>query len=753
MQLTKRSLFPWVSLAALGAISSVALAQNPARGVAGPGASGPADMLQEVIVTAEKHRESAQKTAISMSVYSGGQLRRQGVTSIRSLTTIDPSINFTTQTGSAYVAIRGIASTDVTETGDPAVAISEDGFFTNRSYDLFASLFDLQQIEVLKGPQGTLYGRNAAGGVINIITQKPTKKFGGYLTADAGNYGAELFEGALNVPLGAHLQARISAESTYHQGYRRNPGFENGDNANNRAVRLQLAFQPWAGFDGWLEIQHSQESGTGDVAYTGPLGTSGRGVSGGVTPAIPYARASGFPLYAPFSLGMTDTRYQWRFIQKDLPGGLMLTYLGGYDSVQYQHQTDSTLYPQTANPPTQFIQNENPGTQNEEIRLTSAPDSRLFWQVGGFYFRERNSPLSSGLKEEGGPYNGLYLIDFHYGVLTTSEAGFGQVQYSLTRKLKVSAGLRYTRDHKARNGNAYLNCPIAGIPPFLYGALGCVGTPPTVVTPGNGNITESKTTYHLGINWYPTSATMVYAKYDTGYKAGGFNSNGSAPSVNYGPETVKSFEVGTKNTLLHHRLEADLSLFDMKYDGYQASQYTHVISGSATGVFNAGNADDYGAEGQIAYLLTPRTRFNLNATWLHAKFISGSAVDASTGLSTPLSGDYLPNAPAASATASLQHTVGLPNGAALTAQIDGKYQSRFYFDIFNHPDTSQRAYAMGDASLTYLPESGRWSVEGYVRNFSNEVVLADAARNPTAAGNNYEFQPPRTYGVRVTAHF
>ena len=727
------------------------------RGAAAPPAdrarAARSDMLREIVVTAEKRRESAQKTPVSMSVYTGSQLRSQGVTSVQSLTTINPSVNFTTETGAAYVAIRGIASTDVTETGDPAVAVSQDGFFSNRSYSLFASLFDLERIEVLKGPQGTLYGRNTAGGVINIITQAPTKKFGGYATVGLGNYGAQHYEGAINLPISEHVQARISAESSYHAGYRRNPGFANGDDENNRAVRVQLAFQPWTGFDGWLAVQSSRESGTGDVDYNGPIGTSGKGVTGGFTPSIPYQVASGFPLYAPSSLNMVDTRYQWRFTQHDLPGGMTLTYLGGYDSTQYHHALDSTVYPGTLNPPTQFLQEENPGTQNEEIRLSSASDARLFWQVGAFYFRERNSPLSSGLKEEAGQYNGLYLIDFHYGILTTSEAAFGQVQYNVTKTVRVSAGLRYTKDHKERNGNAYLNCEIAGIPAFLDPVLGCAGTPPTLVTPGNGNISQSKVTYHLGVDWQPTHRTLLYAKYDTGYKAGGFNSNGSAPSVNYGPETVKSFEIGTKNNLLDDRLEANLSLFDMKYDGYQASQFTAVISGSATGVFNAGSADDYGAEGQLVVLLDPHTKFHLGATLLHAKFSNGSAVDASTKLNTPLTGDYLPNAPAVSTFASLEHTFQLTDGASLVGQIEGKYQSRYYFDIFNHPDTSQGAYALGDVSLTFRPESARWSLEGYVRNFSNVTVLANAARNPTAGGNNYEFAPPRTFGVRVTGYF
>jgi iron complex outermembrane receptor protein len=217
--------------------------------------------------------------------------------------------------------------------------------------------------------------------------------------------------------------------------------------------------------------------------------------------------------------------------------------------------------------------------------------------------------------------------------------------------------------------------------------------------------------------------------------------------------------VGTKNRFLDDRLQANLSLFDMKYDGYQASQFTQVISGNASGIFNAGDASDYGAEAEFIVLIDPETKFDIDATLLHAKFTSGTAVDSSlsaapVALQSPLlDGNYLPNAPTVSTHAGLEHTFLAMAGGNWSARIEGKYQSRFYFDIFNHPDTSQKAYALGDASLLYTPQKGHWDAMAYVRNFANTAVLADATRNTTFIANEYEFAPPRTYGIKVSAHF
>jgi iron complex outermembrane recepter protein len=698
---------------------------------AAPAAGEATDALQEIVVTAERHEETSQTTPVAMSVYSGKDIADAGVHDISTLTTIDPSVNFTTATGSGYIAIRGVSSTDLTEIGDPAVSVSRDGFFTNRSYGLFSSFYDVDRVEVLKGPQGTLYGRNSSGGVINILSATPTNTFGGYVSIDAGDYQALNFEGALNLPLSDTVQMRISGVSLHHDAYRDNAPAERGaDDEDSRSVRVQLAFEPFDTFKGLVSVQRDNTDDVGDAAAIGPYET-----------VYTVPDSTRFPIYTQPSNRLVDTRYRGNFTWS-LPADLTLTYLGGYDHTEWHHATDETPYPPTTY--SQFLQNENPNTQNHELRLASADTGRLFWQGGLFYFSEINSPLDSAAVEESGPFDGQDLISFHYAVRTTSKAAFAHATFKVTDQIKISAGARYTEDHKVRTGDSLLDLNVA--------TGGAVPPGPPIVTLGNGDITSSKTTFHTGIEWTPTDTNMLYAKYDTGYKAGGFNSAGTAPSVPYGPETVEATEIGSKNRFLNDTLQANVDVFRQIYKGYQATEFTPLLgSGSSEGVQNAGDALIYGAEGELQALLKGLAKLDLEVTYLHARFENFSVVDASGAL-VPIGGDSLPNSPDFTATMGLEHSWNLPQGV-LTARINGKYESKFNFNFINYADLEQKNYATGDFSVRYNPPKDGWELQAYVRNFTNTVYWAYAFRNAVALANNYEFAPPRTYGLRLRVNF
>jgi iron complex outermembrane receptor protein len=240
---------------------------------------------------------------------------------------------------------------------------------------------------------------------------------------------------------------------------------------------------------------------------------------------------------------------------------------------------------------------------------------------------------------------------------------------------------------------------------------------------------------------------MLYVKYDTGYKSGGFNSNGSAPSVDYGPETVRVIEGGSKNRFFDQHLQLNGDVFYQDYDGYQASQNTAVVS-SGSGVFNVGNAKIYGAEAQLIALWDEIGRFDANATYLHTRFANGITVADGAGVSQNVGGNPLPNAPSVVLTAGFEHSFNIWNGR-LTPRIDGKYSSDFNYSVFDTPDTKSPSYAMGNVSLSYVPVSHHWEGEFYVRNFTNQTILALAARNYVSNFNTYEFQPPLTFGARV----
>ena len=728
--------------ASLLAMPAVALAQQA------DAAQGKKDVgIQEIVVTANRSESSAQKTPVALTAYSGADLVAKGVSSVLALASVDPSINVSTNGGASYIAIRGIASTDVTETGDPSVPISRDNFFTNRSFSIATSMYDLERVEVLKGPQGTLFGRNSTGGLVQIITRKPGNTYGADISIEGGSYDAIKTEVGVNLPISDKVQLRLAGFQSYHQGYRNLDTIGGrGDDDNTKSGRATLAFQPFDGFRGLIQYQHDNVETTGDVALKLPFGQAYTG-----------QQVVHFTNYAPTYNALVGDRIRWEF-SYDLPASLTLFYAGGYDKQKWRHALDATSVDansQLSGVPSQFRQEENPATWNHEVRIATPQNGKVTAQVGYFHFTEHNANLDSGLYQLGGAYANNYLVHFLYDVQTKSDGAFGQLGWRPVDTLHFSAGMRYTWDHKERTGNSYLRCDIAGIPAFLYGVLGCVGAQPTLITPSNGNVSESKPTFHVGVDWNPGSRSMVYAKFDTGFKSGGFNSNGSAPSVNYGPETLKAWELGTKNKFLDGHIMLNGDVFYQTYNGYQASQSTSVISGGASGVFNVGSAEIYGLEAQFV-AQTHGLRFDANTTALHTKFTSNSVVvkgDGSTQVN--LLGKHLPNAPSFVVTAGLEYELDMGR-ASLTPRIEVKHSSSYFFSAFNDADTQQGQFNTLNASLAYRPGVKGLEITGFVRNLTNKTVLASAAETYTTSPlpiNAYEFQPPRTFGVRVGAKF
>lgn len=716
-------------------------APAPAADAAAQGEPQQEQGFGEIIVTANRTASSAQDTPIALNVYSGDSLRDAGVASVRDLAAIDPSVNVSPSAGAAYVAIRGIASTDVTEIGDPSVPIARDGFYTNRPFSINASMYDLARIEVLKGPQGTLNGRNSTGGLISIITNRPTFTNSGYSTVEVGNYNAFTGEMGANVAISDHFAVRASGTFITHDGYRKLDGpAKDGDDEDFASGRLQALYQN-GGFSAWVSYQHDSRKVNGDAQLKSTLGG----------PKPSFKNLDPFPNDTLTSTRLEGDRVRWE-LAYETPGKLNFVYAGGYDEQHWTNVLDATGPSYPAN--RQFRQSETPKTWNHEFRVSNDSASRLFFQAGYFRFQENNT-VDSGLYNldmtgdfaPGGPLEALgqpdqYGIKFDYRIKTRSQAVFGQVEYDITDQLELSLGGRYTWDKKTRDGQAVLFLPALASP--FAPAL-------TLTTPGEGKLSESQPTWHVGLNYRPTPNTMIYAKYDRGYKSGGFNSNGSAASVPYGPEKLDAFEIGTKNSLMGNTLQLNADVFYSKYDGYQASQTSSVIDGGS-GTFNVGSAKIIGVEAEAKVLVAQHTRVSVNAAYLHTKFGDNIVVNDGNGDPVDISGNRLPNAPSFVATASLDQDFAVGSGK-VTAHVDGKYSSSLYFSAFNLKDVESDDFFLANASLSYEPGSGGWKIQAFVRNIFDKNVLAYAQQNFVSFTDNYQFQPPRTYGVRASVNF
>ena len=709
--------------------SSLSLA---ATDTAAPAADG--DTLQEVVVTAEKRVSTAETTPIAMTVYSGQELSNAGVVNIETLAYRDPNLNFTSQGGLPILTLRGVASFDTSEIGDPAVAVSTDGFFTNRPYSLNSTFYDLDRVEVLHGPQGTLYGRNAIGGVVNVVSAKPTDRFEGSGSLELGDYGTQDLDGMLNLPVSDVLQVRVAYSSKYHDGYRNNPPQpDRGDDEDSRSARVSVAFEPFDGFKGLVAYQALRVGGVGQVEKLFPFVYQADGVDPvHQQPLIGDSR--NFYLGAPYSRRIDDNVVRWNFSYFKLPGGTTVTYLGGYDNMEYHSNVNNTV---GMGQPAQFVENEWPRTQNHELRLASRDDARLVWQTGFFFFEERSHIDSYGQANIG---QSAWQIQGEYyepALVTLSHAAYGQASIKLTDEFKITAGLRYTSDDKERNGTAFNESRLVN---------------PNDSSSLYGYAHSTKLTWHGGIDWTPTPTTLVYAKADTGYKAGGFSALGS-----YQPETLTNYEIGSKNRLLNNTVEANIALFDEEYKNQQVQQ---AIPGTTESqVQNAGRSRIYGAEMQFTAFVPVAGKADLSVSYLHARFVDFAAINATGTANQQLAGYSLPQAPNWSVTAGLEHRWTMPpmwrsdSTGQITGRVETRFQSEQYFSFFNYPSTRQPGFTVSNAWVQYGPDLGHWDVQFYVRNFANKVAFNEAIEDYNALAYTYSFIPPRTFGARLEAHF
>jgi iron complex outermembrane receptor protein len=680
--------------------------------------ANPADTgtLSEVVVTAEKRTSSEEKTPIAMTVLSAQALQSNAVGNLQDLSSIAPSVSFSRANTSTVITIRGVSSRDTTETGDPAVAVNIDGFYFQRAIGFGDSLFDLQRVEVLRGPQGTLYGRNATGGAINLITAKPGKEFEANASVGFGNFDAVTTEGALNLPLSDRVQMRVAYFTRSHDGYRDNAPARDADDEDAKAARLHLMVEPTDSLTLLLTAELTKLGGTGPAVYGSPLVFDSSGNVDHDRPPLPVG-AKSWSLGLPSGfMDATIKAFRWK-LDYDLGFG-DLTYLGGFRRLDYHNLIDLDG---TANEAFYFQANEQPRTWNHEVRLSSKQEQRFTWQLGTFYFQETNNLLTyfQDYSAPVAPAN-LYIFDYP-NINATSKAGFGQASFGLTDDLKVEAGVRYTRDYKRRSGS--LN----------YG---------TGIALQDASADSSKTTYHAGLDWQATAANLFYAKVDTGYKAGGFTD--AAP---YAPESIKAYEVGSKSRLLGNTVQLNVAGFYYDYKDQQISQF---INGQ-TYIRNAGASQIYGLEVEGSALLTKEDRVDGYIGYLHAKFTDFLLATGNSNVQ--LAGNRPPQSPRLSLNAGYQHRFGLPNGAGLTGRVQTHFETTSYLTVNNYPDDRQGSYSRTDAMLTYAARDDKWSVEAYGRNLENKAIIINAQENGLWSTYNYQFGEPRTYGLQVSVNW
>jgi iron complex outermembrane receptor protein len=732
-----------------------------------------ANAIGDIVVTAEKRTSTAQRTALSLTVLDKEVLARNGVQTLSDLQSVAPSVAFSRQINQTMVVIRGVSSRDPTLTGNPAVAVSIDGFNLQRSSGLDTSMFDIERVEVLRGPQGTLLGRNATGGAINIITAKPTDTFSASATGEVGNFNAFNTNGYVNLPVSDSLQFRAAFQTRSHSGYRDTSPAEDADDDNAKAFRVTAAFQPTSRLNGFLTYEYftSQNNPAYDAipvaTYTAANVPPGLLV-GDIILQKPHIPDNGRSFPMPPGGYIKDHGQSIRgTLNYDL-GFATATYVGGWREATSERNTYHGGEFGTDRQNFAFQGIEHPESWNHELRLSAKPGGKLFWQVGTYYFKESNTvPVSQLVDYPGSPgILGFFvpLQSFPVDYLRLqAKAAFGQVAYELLPGLKIEGGLRYTADNREGLSstiqtapNAYLvsHCGQPGYAACVYGVSGGV--------PTEGN--WSKTTYHAGLNYQFTSRNLLYAKFDTGYKAGGFNTDGTT----FEPEQITAWEIGSKNRFLDDRLQANFSAFYYDYKNQQVVQTINPPSGLAvTQIVPAGRSHYKGVEADILYKPTADDQFSLFLGYTKAEYIdfklavSGlyrriaaaeGTLDAANNWQ--LAGRTPPQAPMWVINAGYGHDWHV-FGGTLNTRVQTHFESKSYLSPQNIDSDRQDAYTKTDLIIAYSPPSKKWQLQAYVRNIEDSLVLTNSAdaSSTTFLTYRYQFAAPRTFGTRLTVNW
>jgi iron complex outermembrane receptor protein len=737
-------------------------------------ASGQASGDVEIIVTAQNRKENVQSVPIAISVISGSALQAKGVTDFTSVQRVSPALNITSDTNNTRVTVRGVGTLSNNEAQDQSIAINIDGEYINRPQLLNTAIFDIDRVEVLRGPQGTLYGRNSTGGAVNFITRKPgtTNSVSGGITY--GNFNAVLAEAGADLVLGDVAAIRVAGFYRSHDGYNYHPNTpfsptaalpvsqaNRSDNDNTGGGRVSLRLKPASGLVVDASVEHVEQTvipaaqlwaDMSSTAYNPGTSTSAC-LNGWTAFAARTGGISCLPYNVDVLVGKDRSTYnspvigvgRTHLIATALRGRIAydmgfatLTYTGGY--------RDSKVTGGNSLSPAFYFTNFGGlvQTHSHELRLNGTTGG-VQWQGGVFYFNEK-------LNTNGGLYtpfvgaSGSYVNYFRHPTHTKSYSAFGQVEVPLSDKLTAVGGARYTQDD--RDG-AFQNYFFA----FGSGAIELTNQPSsTTMLKYSGG----KFTWAAGLNYKPNGATLIYGKVSTGYKAGGFDGAGTQ----FRPETNTAYEGGAKLKLGDHILN-----FAGFYYDYKDLQNDVLLDPSVGGqTFNAGKAKIYGLEVDTTLRLSPDDTITGSLNLLHATYTdfiaSVSPYNIGTGPSAPLTmnlaGRRLPQTPNLVLTLGYDHVFHLGSAGTLTASAFTRVKGDYYLDFYNYASSHQDMRTQSDLSVTYKPENKHFNLQAFVRNVENYRSLAYAGNTvvPGIANiYNFQFAPPRTYGVRLGVEF
>ena len=717
-------------------------------------------VLEEIVVTAEKREQSLQDVSSAITAMSAGMLDAQQVSSPEDLNALVPGLTISKSEGfRKIVTIRGFgfesAQNDV---ANQSVSYHVDGVYIASDFSLHTDFIDVERIEVLRGPQGTLFGQNSTAGTINVVNKKPSfDGLSGKADLTLGSYNTRKIRSSINLPFSQTIATRISLVNYQHDGYTENvslPGFEL-DQALNTTARIQVLWQPSDIFSAILAVQYFKRDGNGAAqrSITDP-GTDVRKIS------------HDYPDRLAFESEIYSAILEWNL------SGFTIKSLTSFQDELLTSTRDNdrsavplSIVPVTRRAPKAF-------TQEINIVSDATAGGRIDWVVGGFLlaseqtidFVEFIDSNKDGIIDETVNLDNPFSTELGFATNGTfperdSFSVYGQATFSLTDALRILGGARYTKDKlTSRVCNFFCD--------------------DTFVEATFINTKKDDITGKIGLEWDLGSESLLYASYSQGFKPGGANlSFFEIVKPTFLAESVDAYEVGSKNRFLDSRLQLNLSAFFYAYKNYQfQTSDPQPFSG---GVDNIPKSESQGLEVEYSALLGKNWRLDGHFTFLDTKITSDfDALDAVlaqnlqdaaglgpfdrpqvTDVRRPavqnIKGHSLPKAPKLSASAILSHFTDIDGRGALTTRLHYVYRSKFQYRVFaNSALDTVPSYDLWNLSVLWQPNDANWTLEFIASNLGDKDIVNSRFTDNFGVNNtSEEFIAPRQFLVRAGITF
>ena len=733
--------------------------------------------LEEITVTATRRSEKLQDVATSATVFSSAELTELHVLEPRDIAEQTPGL--LTKYGPNGLAtvgfyMRGVGINDFTGTVDPSVGVYVDEVFQPTPDMLNFAVYDMERVEVLRGPQGTLYGRNSTAGAVNFLTARPTKDPEGFVRVGYGSYKTGTLTGAVSGPLTDTLLGRLSvnlinSDSNSSYAYNRETGNKLGK-IDSLALRGQLLWMPTDNFK--LRLMYNYGDSTSEQPLLMHVGTRTVGNVGTICPAViaghidektctdfvgyqdldnnPYHGAAGLDPTLKLNSNDLTLTAEWDF------GGATLTAITGYAdfSKRQSQDIDATPFVVADNRTWNDVENFS-----QEIRVTSDDSVRFPWIIGMNYAKTDVDwfqtidlsaiaiPTSNGATQS-----------------TESWAVFGQVTFPIAEKWELIGGLRYTDETRDWTGATFVGTFKNLKEAYASGAPRLSQLPLPATDPNAGgpldfptSVSKNKLDFQAVVKYKPTEDAMLYASVSEAFRSGGYSSAvifSQSALEPYEAEVLTAYEIGAKLSLADNRVRLNGAAFFYDFQGLQAN-FVRATEASAR-LQNAGDAEIQGLEVSLDWLPTAALSISAGISLLDSEIVKTDVVlpPLDGGPEATIKGNEIPNAPQFTFNGRARYTVPVGETLETSLQLDCNYVDSHYLEPNNREYLAEDGYFIANARVSLRSQDSPWQVAAWVRNLTDEEYRSSAQDLALALGfSEIVMGMPRTWGVEFEYRF